>query len=118
VDSALSVSVSFVRIASEDWAASTTTGTEGAAVVGTTTVAAAGVALGALGAFAAFTAGGTVGAELAGAGAGAASAFFVTFLSTAILFVLGTEVEEDISNALVMIITYRGYVNRFRVQTR
>jgi hypothetical protein len=42
----------------------------------------------------------------------------VTFLSTAILFVLGTEVEEDISNALVMIITYRGYVNRFRVQTR
>jgi hypothetical protein len=34
------------------------------------------------------------------------------------LFVLGTEVEEDISNALVMIITYRGYVNRFRVQTR
>jgi hypothetical protein len=36
-----------------------------------------------------------------GAGAAAVSVFFVVFLSPAILFVLGAEVVEDISNALI-----------------
>jgi hypothetical protein len=102
VDKARSFSVNSVSMASEFWAAAgaavTTAGTAGADTVGTTTSDLAAVFLGA----AAFFAGvaGAAGVATTGA-AGAASVFLAVFLSAGILFVLETDTEEDIFNALV-----------------
>jgi hypothetical protein len=92
VESALSCSVREVRSASEDWAGAAGVG---AATVGTTTSALAGVSF-----LAAFLAGALAAGAGAGVAAGAA-AVFADFLSAGIVFDLTAEVEAGISNALV-----------------
>jgi hypothetical protein len=101
VDKARSFSVNSVNMASEFWvgAALTTAGTAGADTVGTTTSVLAGVFLG----VAAFLGAGVAGVEAVATpgAAGVDSVFLAVFLSAGILFVLETDTEEDIFNALV-----------------